>query len=105
MLELWFVDRIIWSPSKDSPRYYSFIGWLDPRQELLDDLAGHQSTTFADQYHTNTRSFVDLAVMASKLAYESEHVQKDVVNNVWKVALHSSSNTFNMYMDKSYPLV
>ncbi|MCO5572823.1 hypothetical protein L7F22_026582 [Adiantum nelumboides] len=80
-------DLVTWSPPKDSPSYFSVVGWLDTRLDLLDPAA--------DLKETNTKSFVDLCVMASKLSYESPYVQRKVVENNWKVNTLLSYSTHN----------
>lgn len=65
-------------PERGSSSYYSIIGLSDPRLKLIN--AAEQSVD------TKSKRFVDLCIMAAKLAYETEVVERDVLANQWNMS-------------------
>ncbi|MCO5550129.1 hypothetical protein L7F22_003610 [Adiantum nelumboides] len=81
------INGIILSPKEtDRSTYYSVIGWLDQRMDLLYRQSSQLKVDpNTGNFHYDSKIFADLCVMASKLAYESRNVQEPIVNKQWNM--------------------
>lgn len=87
-------------PHQEDDNYYSFIGLVDPRQDLLLQRSG---CTELPNMNTDDgiKSKADLCIMASKLSYENENVIKRVVNQQWKMNFVRYYDCWNEYLESN----
>lgn len=69
-------------PDKESKKFSSFIGNLDPRVKLNETI----------KYGDN-RYYPTLCMMASKISYENQAFVETTIKNYWKV-----NNTLHIYI-------
>ncbi|MCO5601947.1 hypothetical protein L7F22_056073 [Adiantum nelumboides] len=79
---------LIFNPKrKDRSTYYSVIGWLDQRTDLIYPYSSKLKVDpSTGNFHYDSKLFADLCMMASKLSYESPDVQEPVVNKQWNAS-------------------
>ncbi|KAH7302345.1 hypothetical protein KP509_23G068500 [Ceratopteris richardii] len=76
---------IVLVPPKDK-EYRSVIGWMDQRTDLMYPYSMRLKVDpKTGEFDYDSKQFADLCIMASKFAYESEIVQKAIVNDQWKM--------------------
>ncbi|KAL2906274.1 Lipase [Bienertia sinuspersici] len=76
-------------PQRDSEKYYTLLGFLDPRLDLDKTLKRGDS-----------KYYPSLAMMASKLAYENKAVINATVTNRWKMEFVDFYNFYNEFQHK-----
>ncbi|EFJ33246.1 hypothetical protein SELMODRAFT_84808 [Selaginella moellendorffii] len=88
------------TPVEESDEYWSFVGLLDPRTDLLlhqscDEFRNH-SSFFASESPAS-KLIADVCMMASKLAYENSQVIAKVVTEDWKMHAVDVFECINKY--------
>lgn len=76
-------------PRGDSVTFVSAIGHLDRRVDLFQGANLRRAIeNFSESgIQIDSKPVMDLCMMASKLAYENEHVVKRVIDHHWKASL------------------
>lgn len=76
-------------PRRDSVTFVSAIGHIDRRVDLFQGANLRQAIeNFSGSgIQIDSKPVMDLCMMASKLAYENEHVVKQVIDHHWKASL------------------
>lgn len=82
------IKGIVFDPkAHDESTYYSTIGWLDPRTDLIYPYSSKlKIDPKLGTFDYDSKIFADLCIMASKLAYESRSVQELVVSKQWNMS-------------------
>jgi hypothetical protein len=91
-------------PNSEADNYYSCVGQLDPRLNLIVDTSkegkAHSTEATAEIFPNETigaRSTANVCIMAAKLAYENEAVLKKVVTQNWNMHFVGFWNCWNEY--------
>ncbi|KAJ7283083.1 hypothetical protein O6H91_Y349000 [Diphasiastrum complanatum] len=84
-------------PQKDSDKYWTVIGHLDPRLDLFAHEDNSDTDDLASFLNSNGdfRPQADLCMMASKLAYENRAIMRQVVTDRWHMHYVEAHNCWN----------
>ncbi|XP_024543842.1 uncharacterized protein LOC9654181 isoform X1 [Selaginella moellendorffii] len=79
-------------PVEGSENYWSIVGMLDPRLELMTESSDDQKLQKSEgssffEVVPGSKVVADVCIMASKLAYENPAVVNKVVTQIWKMCL------------------
>ncbi|EFJ05964.1 hypothetical protein SELMODRAFT_186412 [Selaginella moellendorffii] len=72
-------------PDEDSDSYWSVIGFLDPRTDLLVHQLEDQVASHFVSDPPGSKLMADVCMMASKLAYENSKIIRKIITNEWKM--------------------